>query len=173
MRLVSLSALLLGLRPARSPMERPVSRRERPASAGRIWHASECVVLERTVPTVPLTPRHVPATQASSGPSSGFVELASAAPPCRRAACPEQGRLPPTGLSGEESRSHPGLAFRPESRPPNPIRPRLSPRARRSRHRLRSRAAGASSARARLSASAASCHDPRPLPRFQSVLAIR
>ena len=83
-------------------------------------HAVERCLLEQHRPTVPLTPRHFPGHPGLFRP---FLRLRRArfhrAVRVRRAACPEQGRLPPTGLSERRASSHPGLAFRPEWRSPN------------------------------------------------------
>jgi hypothetical protein len=98
-----------------SPMECPVSRRAHPASAGLFVMRTSVVFSfphprNRTsdAPSLPRPPRSLqtlPPVPSSSLPPRLRV---------RRAVCPEQGRLPPTGLSERRATSHPGLAFRPE-----------------------------------------------------------
>lgn len=111
-------------RPFHSPMECPVSRRAHPASAGLPCMRSSIVLSLRTQKTVPLTPRHFPGHPDLFRPflrlrpqywmgsrPSRPPKLASTAPPCRRALCPEPGRLPPTRSPGEGAPPHPSHAL--------------------------------------------------------------
>jgi hypothetical protein len=95
----------------RSPMECPVSRRAHPASAGSRLRRRALSSRASLPRTVPLTPRHFADQRASSSSAVGSVELASAAPPCRRAACPEQGRLPLARPSKRRATPNPNHAF--------------------------------------------------------------